>query len=123
MRLKTGVDLVSLPRFERALKRHGPRLLRRLFTPAELEQCAGQTASLAARFAAKEAAAKALGVGIGPVSWLEIEVLRAEHNAPRLHLHGAAQKIARELGVPKTAISLSHDGELAIAFVTLYGEP
>lgn len=122
MNLHNGVDLVSLPRFERALHRHGQRLLDRIFTPDEQALCAGKVASLAARFAAKEAAAKALGCGIGPVSWLEIEILRDEQGTPVLHLHGAARQQAQIRGTPHTAISLSHDGDYALAQVILFGE-
>ncbi len=120
MRLSNGVDLVSLPRFARALERQGERLLRRLFTPAEIEQCGGRVESLAARFAAKEAVAKALGCGIGPISWQEIEILSGENRAPQLHLHGAARRLARQLGLGQGTVSLSHDAGIAIAFVTLY---
>ena len=121
MNLRTGVDMVSLPRFARALERHGERLARRLFTAAELACCGGQVASLAARFAAKEAVVKALGTGIGPVTWHEVEVLREESGAPRLVLHGTAARLARELGLHTWSISLSHTREMAIACVVALG--
>ncbi len=115
--LCTGIDLVELPRFEQALARHGERLLRRLFTPQERDQCQGRVASLAARFAAKEAAAKALGTGIGAVRWTDLEVLTDARGAPRLHLHGEAQRQAEALGVTSWAVSLSHSRDCAVAVV------
>ena len=90
-RLATGVDILEMARFERAIDRHGDRILQRVFTPMELSQVGRNPASLAARFAAKEAVAKALCTGIGPVTWQEIEILRGPDREPILHLHGAAQ--------------------------------
>ena len=117
MRLATGVDLIEIERVENALLRHGERFLRRIYTPAELAECGGSPASLAARFAAKEAAAKALGVGIGTVSWQEIEVLRSPAGQPELHLHGAACRLADELGLETWSVSLSHTRQHALALV------
>ena len=115
--LRTGIDLIEIERVERAVQRHGERFLQRVFTPTELVEAGNNPASLAARFAAKEAAAKALGTGIGPVSWLEIEVLRACDQPPTLRLSGAAAQRAAELGLTAWAVSLSHTRELAIASV------
>ena len=115
--LCTGIDVVEIPRFEQALTRHGERLLERIFTPREREQCRGQAASLAARFAAKEAVAKALGTGIGAVRWVDIEIITNARGAPRLHLHGQAQQQARALGVSTWAVSLSHSRGCAVAVV------
>ena len=115
--LHTGIDLIEIERVERAIQRHGERFLQRVFTPTELAEAGGSPASLAARFAAKEAAAKALGTGIGPVSWLEIEVLRTCDQPPTLRLSGAAAQRAAELGLTEWAVSLSHTRELAIASV------
>src|SRR4030067_1141636 len=78
MRLATGIDLLEIDRLRAAIATHGERFLQRIFTSRELEANAKKIESLAGRFAAKEAAAKALGCGIGDVSWQEIEVLRAE---------------------------------------------
>jgi len=116
-RLSTGIDLIEIARVEHAIQRHGERFLQRVFTPAELAEAGGNPASLAARFAAKEAAAKALGTGIGTVSWLEIEVLRPCDQPPALRLSGAAASRAAELGLTDWAVSLSHTRELAIASV------
>ena len=73
--------------------------MERIYTPAELEQTGKRIESLAGRFAAKEAAVKALGCGIGEVTWKEIEILGDEQNAPVLRLFGAAAKKAREMGL------------------------
>lgn len=122
--LSVGTDLVEVARVARVIDRHGARFLRRVFTPAELAACgAGEPGaalrveSLAARWAAKEAAAKALGTGIGHVTWLEIEVLRDGAGCPSLQLHGRAAALAAEKGLARWALSLAHDGGLALAFV------
>ena len=117
MLLRTGVDLVEIQRFERALERHGERLLARIFTPRELEQCGGKVQSLAARFAAKEAVSKALGTGIGKVGWREIEIVTLPNGEPQLLLHGEAAHLAHSLGLGIWSISLSHTAKYAVAFV------
>ena len=80
--LRTGVDLIEIERFESAYRRYGQRLLERLFTPRELAENGESMASLAARFAAKEAVSKAFGTGIGQVTWQEIEIGRGELGEP-----------------------------------------
>ena len=117
MNLRTGVDLIEIVRIEEAIARHGDQFLSRIYTTDELKYCRNNSASLAARFAAKEAASKALGCGIGDVGWREIEVAGDENKAPKLILHGAAKKMAEELGLTSWSISLSHTHEHAIAFV------
>ena len=72
MKIATGVDLIEISRIEEVIGRHGKHYLERIYTPAELEQCGQRAESLAGRFAAKEAVAKALGSGIGDVMWKEI---------------------------------------------------
>jgi holo-[acyl-carrier protein] synthase len=119
--LSCGIDLLEIDRMTAAIQRHGERFLQRVFTPAELVDAGGSSASLAARFAAKEAAAKALGTGIGAVSWLEIEVLRQSDHPPILHLSGVAQQLAAESGLTYWAVSLSHTSTLAIASVVAIG--
>jgi holo-[acyl-carrier protein] synthase len=117
MNLSTGVDLIELARIQDAMERHGKKFIARIFTQAEQQECNGRVESFAARFAAKEAAAKALGCGIGKVSWLEIEVLGDENHAPHLRLHGEAENVARMLGLSIWSVSLSHTETQAIAFV------
>ncbi|MCL4863694.1 MAG: holo-ACP synthase [Caldilineaceae bacterium] len=122
--LRTGVDLIEIERVRLAVDQQGDRFLRRVFTASELALCAGRVESLAARFAAKEAVAKALGTGIWRqgVMWTDIEILRdAESGAPQLCLHGAAAARSATLGVEEWSISLSHDQERAIAFVVGLG--
>jgi holo-[acyl-carrier protein] synthase len=122
MILATGVDLIEIERLQRAISRHGERFLKRVFTPLELAEAGMNSASLAARFAAKEAVAKALGCGIGPVGWQEIEIRRGPARKPVLHLHGAAARLAYESGLQSWSISLSHSQSHAIAFVLAMGE-
>ena len=121
MRLRTGIDIIDIHRIEKAIERHGPRFLERVFTPRELALVGNCTESLAARFAAKEATGKALRCGIGTVRWQDIEVLRDERNAPVLHLHGSAKKVSQNLGLDTWSISLSHTQSQAIAFVVAIG--
>jgi holo-[acyl-carrier protein] synthase len=122
----SGIDLVEIDRIQRTLDRYGSRFLDRVYTGAEQAYClrkrnAGE--SLAARFAAKEAGAKALGTGISQgVSWLEIEVVREISGRPTLVFHGRADTRARRLGVRRAALSITHTAELAMASVVLEAE-
>jgi holo-[acyl-carrier protein] synthase len=122
MILRTGIDLIEIERMRLALERHGERFTRRIFTPAEIAYCAGRVESLAARFAAKEAISKALGTGIGPVSWKEMEIGGGEYEAPKVILHQRAEKIAKALRLTTWSVSLSHSDTHAIAFVVALGE-
>ncbi|MDP1547061.1 MAG: holo-ACP synthase [Anaerolineales bacterium] len=121
MILRNGVDLIEVDRIREAVERHGERFLARVFTDAEQRDCGGRMSSLAARFAAKEAAAKALGCGIGDVGWLDIEVCSDEMKAPYLVLHGEGEKLAKRLGLTNWSLSLSHTQSQAIAFVVVVG--
>jgi len=121
MRLATGIDLIEIARIEEVIARHGKHYLERVFTPAELEYCGKRAESLAGRFAAKEAVAKALGSGIGDISWKEIEILGDEQNAPTLTLHGEAGNKARELGLSNWSVSISHSQSHSVAFVVAIG--
>ena len=116
-RLATGVDLVEIERLRETINRHGVRFLERVYTVAELAEVGKNPSSLAARFAAKEAVAKALGTGIGPVSWRDIEVLRGPAKEPCLYLHGTAAQLANERQLSTWSISLSHSRTHAIALV------
>jgi holo-[acyl-carrier protein] synthase len=123
MMVGTGIDVVEIDRIQRTLERFGKRFLDRVFLEAEQAYCQrkrNSAESFAARFAAKEAAAKALGTGISyGVNWLEIEVVREPSGRPTLRLHGRAAQIAERLGVVRTALSLTHTGEIAMASVVL----
>jgi holo-[acyl-carrier protein] synthase len=121
MILRTGVDLIELSRIEEVVARHGKHYLGRIYTPAELEQCQKSTESLAGRFAAKEAVAKALGTGIGEVTWKEIEILGDEQHAPTLTLYGMADQKAKELGLRTWSVSISHSMSHAVAVAVAVG--
>lgn len=123
MLVGTGIDLIEIERIAASIQRFGQRFLARIYTPAEIAYCSDRRTSaqsFAARFAAKEAGAKALGTGISRgVSWLEIEVLRRPGQRPVLVFHGRAQEIARRLGVRNISLSLTHTAVLAMASVAL----
>lgn len=121
MILKTGIDLIEIVRIQGVLERHGERFLKRVFTELEILQCRGRAEALAVCFAAKEAASKALGTGIGPISWREVETLHKCSGEPYLVLHGAAKNIAEELGLTNWSVSLSHSRENAVAVVVAAG--
>ncbi|WP_214108763.1 holo-ACP synthase [Acrocarpospora catenulata] len=111
-----GVDLVDVARFAATVERT-PGLLTRLFTEGEQGE---PVTSLAARFAAKEAVAKALG-GPPGLSHREAEIRKAADGRPSLHLTGRAEEIAGSLGVRNWHVSLSHDGGFALAYVIAEG--
>jgi holo-[acyl-carrier protein] synthase len=119
----SGIDMVEVGRIHDSVERFGPRFLNRVFTAAEQAYCLRRrrpSESLAARFAAKEAGAKALGTGISRgVNWLEIEVVREPGGRPALDFHGRAAEIAAELGVARAALSLTHTADMAMASVVL----
>lgn len=119
MALAVGTDLVEVERIAMLVERYGARFTDRVFTAGELADCAGRAESLAARWATKEAVAKALGSGIGAVAFQEIEVTRGAAGQPELALHGRAAALAAERGLAQWALSLAHDGGLALAFVVV----
>jgi holo-[acyl-carrier protein] synthase len=123
MVLGLGTDLIEIERIEASIDRFGERFLERVFTEGEIAYCRKKkqsSESFAARFAAKEAGAKALGTGISRgVSWTEIEVTRKMGERPMLHFSGRAGELAREMGVRKVQLSLSHSRKLAIAIVVV----
>jgi holo-[acyl-carrier protein] synthase len=121
MKLRTGVDLIEIERIVQAITRSGERFLTRVYTQCELDEFGENMASLAARFAAKEAVSKALGCGIGEIRWQEIEVLGGPRAEPILILHGKAQSIAKELGLTTWSLSLSHTKGHAVAMVVAIG--
>lgn len=120
--LRTGIDLIEIERIQDAVQSHGKRFLERVFTPQELAEVRDNLPSLAGRFAAKEATAKALGTGIGDITWKEIEILRGPAREPNLYLHGAAKTLADSLHLTCWSISISHTQGLAIAFVAALGD-
>ncbi len=119
----SGIDMVEISRIQQSVERYGQRFLDRVYTAAEQAYCLRKrksAESLAARFAAKEAGAKALGTGISRgVNWLEIEVTREPGGRPTLRFHGRAAEIALQLGVAHTALSITHTAELSMASVIL----
>ena len=112
-----GLDMVEIARIEGAIARWGTRFLRRVYTEAEIRYCRNRVPELAVRFAAKEAAMKALGTGIRGVGWREIEILTNQEGAPSVYLYGRARSRSEELGLNDLAVSLSHSREYAIASV------
>lgn len=116
-----GVDVVDVARLARVVALRGPALCRRVFTPDELRDCRGSVRRLAARFAAKEATAKALGTGIGAIGWRDVEIRSGARGAPELTLAGAAQSAATERGFDRWAVSLTHDATHAVAVVVATG--
>ncbi|HEY0704608.1 MAG TPA: holo-ACP synthase [Candidatus Acidoferrales bacterium] len=118
-----GLDISEIDRIEAALTRHGAAILQRLYSPAEISYCESHKNKFerfAGRFAAKEAAMKALGTGWRRgVRWRDIEVVREPSGKPTLRLAGAALAIAQGLGVKNIALTITHSGNLALAEVIL----
>lgn len=123
MILGTGVDLCEVPRLKQAIERHGVRFTSRVFTEAETayaESKANRYERYAARFAAKEAAMKALGTGWrGGIAWRDFEVSNQASGRPALRFHGRAAEIANQRGVRNISLSLTHTAEQAMAMVIL----
>lgn len=124
--LGTGIDMIEISRVEESRARFGERFLKRVFTDAEREYCRerkqGETQSLALRFAAKEAVAKALGTGIRRgVNFKDIEVASDRLGRPSVKLAGGAAREAKARGVAIVHLSLSHDGPMAVAFAVAEG--
>jgi len=119
----TGIDIAEVPRIRQAIERFGDRFLHRIFTAGEMRYCdskANRMERYAARFAAKEAAMKALGTGWSHgVRWRDCEVTRLPSGRPTIAFHGKAAEFAARLGVKNAALSLSHTAEQAIAQVIL----
>jgi len=119
----TGIDIAEVPRIAQALNRHGERFLHRVYTEGEINYCdskANRIERYAARFAAKEAAMKALGTGWNHgVRWRDIEVSRLPGGRPTIKFHGKAAEFAARLGMTNVALSISHTSEQAIAQVIL----
>jgi len=125
MILGIGLDLCDVRRLQRALARAGFR--ERVFGDGEIRDCdrrARRHVHYAARFAAKEAFFKAIGTGWGRgVGWLDVVLDRRDDGPPRLRITGAAARRAETLGVKRTHVSITHDGDYAVAVVILEGTP
>ena len=116
-----GVDIAEVGRIQAAIERHGETILRRLYTPAEREYCErfkNKYERFAGRFAAKEAAMKALGTGWSRgVRWVDVEVVRQKGGRPTVRLHSEAAKISERLGVKNISLSITHTADQAFAQV------
>lgn len=116
-----GLDIAEIDRIEAAITRHGPPILERLYTSREVSYCESHKNKFeryAARFAAKEAAMKALGTGWKRgVRWRDIEVANAPSGKPSLLLTGVARQFADQLGVTNISLTITHSGNLALAQV------
>lgn len=116
-----GIDIAEIDRIEASIRRHGRHFLERVFTPDEIAYCElhrNKAERYAGRFAAKEAAMKALGTGWRKgVRWVDIEVVRAPGGKPSLQLAGQAREIATQLGVKNISLSITHSGNTALAQV------
>jgi holo-[acyl-carrier protein] synthase len=119
----TGVDIAEVPRIQSSIERFGERFLRRVFTDSEIHYCdskVNRAERYAVRFAAKEAALKAIGTGLRMgISWREVEVTRLPGGRPTIAFHGVASQFAAKLGMKRAHLSLSHTKEHAIAYVIL----
>jgi len=119
----TGIDIAEVDRIRQVIERFGDRFLQRIYTAGEIRYCdskANRVERYAARFAAKEAAMKALGTGWNHgVRWRDCEVVRMPGGRPTIVFHGKAGEIAARLGVKNAALSISHTAEQAIAQVIL----
>lgn len=130
-----GTDLVYIPRVATLLARRGDRFQAKILREAELEFCMAAPSAksrlsrVCARIAAKEATAKALGIGFatlghpGGAFWRDIALLREEYAPPTLHLSGRAEETAARLGLTRWLVSVSHDGDYAMAVVLGQGYP
>ncbi len=121
MNLRTGIDLIEIVRLQEALEKHGDHFRHRVFTDRELAEVGDRIDSLAARWAAKEAVAKAFGTGIGKVQFKDIEILRGPNREPVLILHGFAKELSEKEGLNNWSVSLSHTAVYAVAMAVAIG--
>jgi holo-[acyl-carrier protein] synthase len=122
-----GVDMIEVTRLESAIARHGARFINRIYSARETAYCerAGHKAErYATRFAAKEAARKAIGAAtpVTALDWHDVEIISSTEGAPQLEFHGRAAELVRQLGITRTHVSLSHTAGNAVAFVVLERE-
>lgn len=119
--LTCGVGLLLIERFESVLNRHPERFPQRILTDRERDYCGSRVAEMAVRFAGKEAVMKCLGTGVRGVKWKEIEILANARGKPIVILHGGARQRAREIGLERIEISLTHEKHMVCAFAV--GQP
>lgn len=119
--LHSGIDLVEIKRLAEINPAIRQRFLQRVFTPLELADACDSNIHLAGRFAAKEAAAKALGTGIGVIGWQDIEIQRGPNGEPVLHLYGSAAALAEKQGLTTWSVSISHTQTYAVAMAVVCG--
>jgi holo-[acyl-carrier protein] synthase len=110
-----GIDIIEIDRVEKAIARWGDGFLRRVYTDAELELCASRVQSLAGRFAAKEAAIKAISGDGSGLFLKDIEILTETSGKPLVRLHGKAREVASQSGLSGLSVSLSHSRKNAVA--------
>ena len=120
--IKCGVDIVRVNRLAEIAPKIRERFIQRVFTDREQAQMRDNNEGLSGLFAVKEAVSKALGTGIGKVAWRDIEIVHLPTGEPTLELHSYAKEIAQSKGLEEWAISISHDGGLAIAMVVATGK-
>ncbi|MEA3326261.1 MAG: holo-ACP synthase [Chloroflexota bacterium] len=121
MNLRSGIDSVEISRLAEIQEPIRKRFIARVFTPKEIDQANNRNEVLSGLFAAKEAVSKALGTGIGTVSWQEIEILHLPSGQPTVMLHGNAKITAMQLGLENWSVSISHDRTKAIALAVAVG--
>ncbi len=120
-----GTDIIEVARIGEMIEKHDELFLRRVYTPLEIEYCGGRKSALqhyAGRWAAKEAALKALGTGWSRgIKWTDMEVSNLMGGKPELRIHGVASDIAEEMGIQEMQISISHCQSYAVAYVIAIG--
>jgi holo-[acyl-carrier protein] synthase len=110
-----GVDIIKIDRIRGTIDRFGERFFRRVLTTGEQRYVRGRPVTMAGRWAAKEAVSKVLGLGVRGIGWTEIEIERLPTGAPAVRLHGRAARRAQQLGMGRIAVSISHEGDYAVA--------
>jgi holo-[acyl-carrier protein] synthase len=110
-----GIDIIEVERVQRVYEHHGERFLQRVYTELEIQQCRGNIARLAGRFAVKEAICKALGTGMRGVAWREMEVVQLRSGRPSVRLHGNAKRRAEQLGISAFDVSIADLALFSIA--------
>src|SRR5919198_2770913 len=110
-----GIDIIKVQRIREALEKFGQRFSRRVLTPGEQRYVRDRPETLAGRWAAKEAVSKVLGLGVRGIGWRDIEIERLPTGQPAVRLHGRAERRARQLGMERIALSISHEADYAVA--------